>query len=522
MPFTINVNGVQHDVDADDDTPLLWVLRDVLGMTGTKFGCGIALCGACTVHLDGAADPLLHHHAGQRRRCGGHHHRGDRRHRRGQEDPASLARSRGRPVRLLPVRPDHVGRRRCSPTIPTPPMPTSTPPCRATSVAAAPMCGSATPSSRRRAPAPSPRAGRLIMLLDRLIDRSRTATRRGLLHGVSRRSLLRVGAAVGGGLLLQIALPWPAAGPGRRSGRFAPNAFVRIGRDGSVTLIMPQVEMGQGIYTAQAMLLAEELDVELTQVQVEHAPADDKLFANPLIGFQVTGGSTSVRAFFKPLREAGATARTMLVAAAAAAWNVDPASCQTEKGVVIHAATGRRLGYGELVDSAAGLPVPTTVALKDPERLQAHRHAGQAPRQCRQGQWHGGVRHRRQAAGHEDRDGRRLPRLRRQAPLGRRQQGAGGPRRAPGGPPRGRGGGGRRPYGGRQEGPRGAHDRVGRGAERAALDRGSGRAARAGSGAAGRGRQAGGRRRGGAAGRGEAYRGRPTRCRCSRMRPWSR
>ena len=86
--------------------------------------------------------------------------------------------------------------------------------------------------------------------------------------------------------------------------------------------------MGQGTYTSMPMLIAEELEVDLSQVQVEHAPPDDKLYANPLLGFQVTGGSTSVRAFWKPLREAGAAARMLLVEAAAQTWGVEPASCQ--------------------------------------------------------------------------------------------------------------------------------------------------------------------------------------------------
>ena len=108
MAFAIKVNGTTHSVDVDGDTPLLWVLRDVLGMTGTKFGCGMALCGACTVHIDGAADPLLHHADRQRRHVRDHDHRGDRRDAGGRQDPEGLARPRGRPVRLLPVGPDHV------------------------------------------------------------------------------------------------------------------------------------------------------------------------------------------------------------------------------------------------------------------------------------------------------------------------------------------------------------------------------------------------------------------------------
>jgi isoquinoline 1-oxidoreductase subunit beta len=186
--------------------------------------------------------------------------------------------------------------------------------------------------------------------------------------GLSRRTFLRAGAAGGGGLLLSIGLPGmtgeiEAAG----TESFSPGAFVRIGRDGSVALIIPQVEMGQGTYTSMSMLIAEELEVELSEVQVEHAPPDDKLFGNRLLGFQATGGSTSVRAFWEPLRRAGATARTMLVAAAAQNWKVEPASCRAEKGEVIHVASGRRVDYGALAADATKLPIPEHVALKDPK-----------------------------------------------------------------------------------------------------------------------------------------------------------
>ena len=113
---------------------------------------------------------------------------------------------------------------------------------------------------------------------------------------------------------------------------FTPNAFVRIRPDNSVTLVMPQVEMGQGTYTSMSMLIAEELEVDLAQVTLEAAPPDDKLYANPLTGFQVTGGSTSVMAYWEPLRRAGATARVMLIAAAANDWSVNPSSCRAEQG----------------------------------------------------------------------------------------------------------------------------------------------------------------------------------------------
>jgi isoquinoline 1-oxidoreductase beta subunit len=146
---------------------------------------------------------------------------------------------------------------------------------------------------------------------------------------------------------------------------FAPNAFIRIGPDGGITLIMPQVEMGQGTYTSMPMVLAEELEVAPDQIRLEHAPPDDKLYANQFFGEQMTGASSSVRAFYEPLRRAGATARAMLVAAAAASWNVDPASCRAQKGVVTHTPSGRTLTYGVLAAKAAALPVADKVTLKD-------------------------------------------------------------------------------------------------------------------------------------------------------------
>ena len=152
-------------------------------------------------------------------------------------------------------------------------------------------------------------------------------------------------------------------------GDFAPNGFIRIDRDGRITLIVCQVEMGQGTYTSMPMLIAEELEVELSQIQVEHAPPSDRLYGNPLVGFQVTGGSTSVRAFWKPLRQAGAAARMLLVEAAAQILGVEPASCRAEKGEVLHGPSGRRLTYGALAEKAAALPLPSAdkIVLKAPE-----------------------------------------------------------------------------------------------------------------------------------------------------------
>jgi len=191
-------------------------------------------------------------------------------------------------------------------------------------------------------------------------------------HTVSRRDFVVVLTATGGGLLLgcrvgdRSGVATAAAAPPEPPA-FAPNAFIRIGSDGRVTLVMNQVEMGQGTYTSMPMLLAEELEVGLDQVQLEHAPPNDKLYANPFFGDQETGGSSSVRGFYEPLRRAGATARTMLVAAAAQTWDVNPASCRAKRGVVTHTPSGRTLTYGALADKAAKLPVPDKAPLKDPK-----------------------------------------------------------------------------------------------------------------------------------------------------------
>src|SRR6202166_1210199 len=187
---------------------------------------------------------------------------------------------------------------------------------------------------------------------------------------VSRRALLTGGLA--GGFLLASHLPVravnePVQPPDSTSGKFAPNAFIRIDEAGKTTLVMPQVEMGQGIYTGVAMILAEELDADFSSVVLEHAPANQKLYANPAFGIQATGGSTSVRAFWKPLREAGASARAMLVQAAAQQWQVDPASCTTSKGEVTHRESGRKLSYGALAAAAGSQTPPKNVALKDPK-----------------------------------------------------------------------------------------------------------------------------------------------------------
>ena len=182
----------------------------------------------------------------------------------------------------------------------------------------------------------------------------------------SRRDMLR--ALAGGGLMLAVGLP-----AGRLAARedqaavFAPDAFIRIGSDGATTLIMPQVEMGQGIYTAMSMLIAEELDISLDHVRLEAAPPSDALYGNPIFKIQATGGSTSIRGYWTPMRKTSAAARAMLVAAAARRWNVDAGECDTRDGVVRHGASGRHASYGALARAASKLTPPADPPLKNPK-----------------------------------------------------------------------------------------------------------------------------------------------------------
>ncbi len=181
------------------------------------------------------------------------------------------------------------------------------------------------------------------------------------LQDPARRDFLKVSALAGGGLVIGFTLP----GCGRRPKDAAggqPNAWLRIGGDNSITVLVDKSEMGQGVYTAMPMLLAEELGVALERVQVEAAPAGDA-YVNTLLGVQVTGGSTSVRDSWEKLRRAGAQARVMLVAAAAQEWGVDAADCRVEDGHVLHG-PGKRLSFGELAAAASALPPPADVPLK--------------------------------------------------------------------------------------------------------------------------------------------------------------
>ena len=187
---------------------------------------------------------------------------------------------------------------------------------------------------------------------------------------INRRDFLKTGAAVGGGLLISLYLPGIARAANSSATRliapFAPNAFIRIGTDDSITVIVNKSEMGQGVYTSLPMLAAEELDADWSKVRFEPAPVDPA-YAHPVFGIQMTGGSTSTASEWERFRKAGATARVMLISAAAQNWNVEPQSLKAENSFVIHAASGRRASFGSLADAAAKLTPPKDVPLKDPK-----------------------------------------------------------------------------------------------------------------------------------------------------------
>jgi isoquinoline 1-oxidoreductase subunit beta len=173
---------------------------------------------------------------------------------------------------------------------------------------------------------------------------------------LSRRMFLGRSAAAGAGLVIGFYLPKTASA--QASGVFSPNAYLRITPDEKITIVVARTEMGQGVWTALPMILAEELEVDLKQITIEQAGA------STLFGDQGTGGSASVRTTWDPMRKAGAQAREMLISAAATQWGVSPESCKAESASVIHSATGRKLSYGSLATKASMLPVPDNPPLK--------------------------------------------------------------------------------------------------------------------------------------------------------------
>ncbi len=281
MAFIIKVNGKTHSVDVDGDTPLLWVLRDVLGMTGTKFGCGMALCGACTVHLDGVATrscvtPIDTIGASKITTI-----------------EAIGATAAGARIQKAWLDREVVQCGYCqsgqimsaSALLASNPHPTDFGHRRRDVGQHLPLRDLWPHSRSDQTGRAIERAGRLTMIFDRITSGAAGSDRSSSSDDFSRRRFLQAGAAAGGGLMLSLSLPF-ASGEAEAAGAggFAPNAFIRIDGDGHIVLTMPYVEMGQGDYTAIPMLIAEELEVDLKQVRLEHAPPNPKLYGNPSHG----------------------------------------------------------------------------------------------------------------------------------------------------------------------------------------------------------------------------------------------
>src|SRR4029077_14129082 len=187
-------------------------------------------------------------------------------------------------------------------------------------------------------------------------------TRRAALKGVA-------------GLVIGFHLRLPAHGQsgsarlseaGSPSAAFAPNAFIRIGTDDLVTVLIKHIEFGQGPFTGLATLVAEEMDADWTQMRAEHAPSDPGLYKNFVLGMQGTGGSSAIANSYDQMRQAGATARAMLVQAAANIWNAVTSEISVERGVLKHPATGREGRFGQFAEAAARLPLPADTPVKQP------------------------------------------------------------------------------------------------------------------------------------------------------------
>jgi isoquinoline 1-oxidoreductase beta subunit len=311
------VNGRTYRTEADPAKPLLWVLRDELGLKGTKYGCGVGVCGACVVLLDGAPN-----HA-----C-----------------MVPLARVSARSVTTIEgIGADH-------------------PIVRAWIAEQVPQCGYCQPGQILSAAAllakhPSPSAHEIDEAMSGVLCRCGTYARI--------RRAVRVAAENKPGAPAITMLPALLDDLPADAGTQL-NDWLWIGRDGTVTVMINHSEMGQGALTGLAVLAAEELDVPLSRLRTVFAPADPR-YRNGYWGEQFTGGSSSMRGEWTTLREAAATARARLVDAAARRLDVAVGECRTAQGEVLHAASGRRLGYGELAEEAGGLGAPRSAPVKPRE-----------------------------------------------------------------------------------------------------------------------------------------------------------
>lgn len=206
------------------------------------------------------------------------------------------------------------------------------------------------------------------------IDRAAAARSAGA--GLSRRGFLKTAGAATGGLVLGFTLPGAHRFAQAAEAKvYAPNAFLRVAPDNTITVMVNRLEFGQGVHTSLPMLIAEELDADWSQMRGELAPAGE-VYKDPAFGMQITGGSGSIAHGFTQYREIGARARAMLVAAAAEQWKVAPGQCRTSKGMVL-GPNGQKASYGSLAEAAMKQPVPATVVLKEPK---AYRYIGKPMR----------------------------------------------------------------------------------------------------------------------------------------------
>jgi isoquinoline 1-oxidoreductase beta subunit len=320
--MTLEVNGKKYEVEANPDVPLLWVIREHLGLTGTKYGCGKSLCGACTVHIDGKPE----------RSC---------------QIPVKDAQEK-RIITIEGIPEDH-------------------PIKKAWNAVDVPQCGYCQPGQIMDAVAlleknPNPTDADIDGAMSGNLCRCGTYQR-------IRRAIHLASEAMSKGKKIDSAR-MSKQGAGCPAPLFALNPYLRIGTDGRVVIIVGKSEMGQGVYTSLPMLVAEELEIDWSKITVEASPVAQEYYHAQWGVIQVTGGSTSVLSEWDRLRRAGAAARLMLVQAAAEIWEVDPKSCRAENGSVVHEGTNRRLSYGELAEKAARIKPPKDAPLKQPKEFK--------------------------------------------------------------------------------------------------------------------------------------------------------
>jgi isoquinoline 1-oxidoreductase beta subunit len=314
----LHVNGEPVEIALiADDEPLLWVLRDRLGLRGTKFGCGHGGCGACLVHLDEIAVPSC---------------------------TTLVKDALGRHITTI----EGLSRRADHPVV------------RAWLAEQVPQCGYCQPGMIMAAAALLARRSN-VDDADIGEAMSRVLCRCGTYQRV-RRAIRRAAEERWDDAPFAVdRLASPEPEPAGRSVKF--NPWVKIAEDGTVTVVIGQSEMGQGVTTSLPMLVAEELEVPLEQVRTEFAPADH-VYANPILDEQMTVGSMSVQMAWVPLRRAGAEVRERLIAAAARTWGVPRRQCRAERGTVVHVPSGRQLAYGALASRAAREAAPRRLRLK--------------------------------------------------------------------------------------------------------------------------------------------------------------